>query len=132
VVDSIKVGVIGAGETGTPFLRQLLAADFVDVVGVADLDQDAPGMVLTREHGRRTTTDFMELADLREEVDIIIDVTGVAEVRDRLRNRMQESDNRHTIIMHEMIAVLMMSLSQGRLVATKHEAIDYEARAEVA
>ena len=132
MVDSIKVGVIGAGETGTPFLRQLLAADFVDVVGVADLDQDAPGMVLTREHGRRTTTDFMELADLREEVDIIIDVTGVAEVRDRLRNRMQESDNRHTIIMHEMIAVLMMSLSQGRLVATKHEAIDYEARAEVA
>jgi len=131
-VDSIKVGVIGAGETGTPFLRQLLAADFVDVVGVADLDRDAPGMVLTREHGRRTTTDFMELADLREEVDIIIDVTGVAEVRDRLRNRMQESDNRHTIIMHEMIAVLMMSLSQGRLVATKHEAIDYEARAEVA
>ena len=125
-MDSIKVGVIGAGETGTPFLRQLLAADFVDVVGVADLDQDAPGMVLTREHGRRTTTDFMELADLREEVDIIIDVTGVAEVRDRLRNRMQESDNRHTIIMHEMIAVLMMSLSQGRLVATKHGAVDYE------
>lgn len=130
-MDSIKVGVIGAGETGTPFLRQLLAADFVEVVGVADLDENAPGMVLAREHGRRTTTDFMDLAALREAVDIIIDVTGVPMVRDRLRNSMQESGNRHTIIMHELIAVLMMSLSQGRLVATKHEAVDYEARAEV-
>lgn len=128
---SIKVGVVGAGETGTPLLRQLLAAEFVDVVGVADLDEAAPGMVLARQHGRRTTTDFMELAALREGVDIIIDVTGVADVRDRLRNSMQESGNRHTIIMHEMIAVLMMSLSQGRLVASKHEAVDYEASAGV-
>ena len=67
-----------------------------------------------------------KLAGLGESVDIIIDVTGVAEVRDRLRASMQESGNRHTIIMHEMIAILMMSLSQGRLVAAKHEAVDYE------
>ena len=130
-MDTIKVAVIGAGETGTPFLRQLLAADFVDVVGVADLDEDAPGMALARAHGRLTTTDFMDLAALREKIDVIIDVTGVPEVRDRLRNSMQESGNRHTIIMHEMIAILMMSLSRGRLVATKHEAVDYESPAEV-
>jgi predicted homoserine dehydrogenase-like protein len=120
------VGVIGAGETGTPLLRQLLAADFVEVVGVADLDRNAPGMVLARAKGCLTTGEFMDLADLSEGVDILIDATGVAEVRDRLRGRLQESGNRHTIIMHEMIAVLMMSLSQGRLVATKHGAVDYE------
>jgi predicted homoserine dehydrogenase-like protein len=131
-VDTIRVGMIGAGETGTPFLRQLLGADFVEVVGVADLDADAPGMALARAHGRPTTQDFMDLADLGTEVDILIDATGVAEVRDRLRTTLQESGNRHTIIMHEMIAVLMMSLSQGRLVATKHGAVDYEAPSVVA
>lgn len=126
-METIRIGVIGAGETGTPLLRQLLGAPFVDVVGVADLDDDAPGMVLAREHGRRTTLEFIELADLGEEVDILIDATGVPSVRDSLRATLQESGNRHTVIMHELIAVLMMSLSQGRLVDTKHGALDYEA-----
>lgn len=123
---TIRVGVIGAGETGTPLLRQLLDAGFVEVVGVADLDGDAPGMALAREHGRPTTDDFTRLADLGPDVDILIDATGVSEVRDRLRRRLQESGNRHTVIMHEMIAVLMMSLSQGRLVEAKHGVVDYD------
>jgi predicted homoserine dehydrogenase-like protein len=126
-VETIRVGVIGAGETGTPLLRQLLGAGFVEVVGVADLDPDAPGMALAREHGRPTTGDFMTLADIGEGVDILIDATGVAEVRDRLRRRLQETGNRHTVIMHELIAVLMMSLSQGRLVEAKHGVVDYDA-----
>jgi 3-hydroxyisobutyrate dehydrogenase-like beta-hydroxyacid dehydrogenase len=128
-VDTIRVGVVGAGETGTPLLRQLLAADFVDVVGVADLDQEAPGMKLARAHARPTTDDFEDIAALGEGVDILIDTTGVAFVRDRLRERMQATGNRHTIIMHERIAVLMMSLSQGHLVATKHGVVDYESPA---
>jgi predicted homoserine dehydrogenase-like protein len=125
-VDTIRVGIIGAGETGTPLLRQLLGADFIEVVGVADLDEHAPGMVLGREHGCRTTTDFTELADLGVTVDILIETSGVAEVLHALRVQLQESGNHHTIIMHELIAVLMMSLSQGRLVQTKHGVVDYE------
>jgi hypothetical protein len=39
---------------------------------------------------------------------------------------MQESGNRHTIIMHELIAVLLMSLSQGKLVSMKHKSVDYD------
>lgn len=125
-MDTIRIGIVGAGETGTPLLRQLLAADFVELVGVADLDQDAPGMALARAHGRSTTDDFEDIAALGEGVNILIDTTGVASVRDRLRARMQETGNRHTIIVHERIAVLMMSLSQGHLVATKHGVVNYE------
>ena len=128
-MNTIRIGVVGAGETGTPLLRELFAADFVDVVGVADLDPRAPGVALARAHGRPTFGDAMDLADLGEGVDIIIDTTGVPEVRDQLRTRMQESGNRHTIIMHELIAVLVMSLSQGRLVSSKHGAVDYESPA---
>ena len=125
-MNTIRIGVVGAGETGTPLLRELFSAAFVDVVGVADLDPDAPGVALARAHGCATFGDAMDLADLGEDVDIIIDTTGVPEVRDRLRMQMQESGNRHTIIMHELIAVLLMSLSQGRLVSSKHAAVDYE------
>ncbi len=125
-MDRIRIVMIGAGETGTPLLKQLLAAPFVEVVGVADLKNDMPGMDLARQYGVRTTNDFMTLARLGEAVDIIIDVTGVDAVRDRLRGYMQDSGNHHTIIMHELLAVLLMSLSQGKLVSMKHNQVDYD------
>lgn len=122
----ISVVVIGGGETGTPLLRQLAEAPFVEILGVADLDKDAPGMMLATEKGIVTTTDFMELVQKGSEVDIIIEVTGVSEVRERLRTYMQQSENRHTIIMHEMIAILMMSLSRGNLIDMKHGEVEYK------
>ena len=124
-MQKIRIGIIGAGETGTPLIKQLLDASFVEVVGVADLKDDMPGMVLARMHGVKTTKDFMDIAMLGTKVDIIIDVTGVQTVREKLREYLQNTANGHTIIMHEMIAVLMMSLSQNKLVSTKHNQVDY-------
>lgn len=121
----IRIVVIGGGETGTPLLKQLAEAAFVDVLGVADLQEDAPGISFAREKGISTTTNFMELVQRGEEVDIIIEVTGVPAVREQLRTYMQDSANHHTIIMHEMIAVLMMSLSLGSLIEMKHSAVEY-------
>lgn len=124
-MDKIRIAMIGAGETGTPLLKQLFEASFVEVVGVADLNEDMPGMELARQHSVQTTSDFMTLARLGDAVDIIVDVTGVDTVRDQLRSYLQESGNHHTIIMHELIAVLLMSLSQGKLVSMKHNQVDY-------
>jgi len=125
-MNKIRIAVIGAGETGTPLLRQLLDAAFIDLLGVADLSDTQPGMQLAKSRGVRTTNDFMDLARLGDGVDIIIDVTGVSKVRDQLRHYLQETGNHHTIIMHELIAVLLMSLSQGQLVSAKHGAVDYD------
>lgn len=124
-MQKIRIGIIGAGETGTPLLTQLLDASFVEVVGVADLDEAMPGIRLAQSRGIRTTKDFMDIAQLGNQLDILIDVTGVPAVREKLRSFFQESGNHHTIIMHERIAVLMMSLSQNKLVSTKHNQVDY-------
>lgn len=91
--DIFRIAVIGAGETGTPLLTQLLDAPFVEILGVADLDAEAPGMRLARARGVATTTDFMDLARLGEAVDVLIDVTGVPKVREALRQHMQDSGN---------------------------------------
>lgn len=119
-MNAFQIAVIGAGETGTPLLKQLLDASFVNVVGVADLDLSLPGIALAQAKGVKTTNDFMELARLGKAVDIIIDVTGAPKVRDALRKYMVESGNDHTLIMHESIALLLMSLSAGKLVSGKH------------
>lgn len=123
--DIFRIAVIGAGETGTPLLMQLLDAPFVEILGVADLDAEAPGMRLARSRGVTTTTDFMDLARLGEAVDVLIDVTGVAKVREALRQHMQDSGNHHTLIVHEMLVQLMLSLLSGRLVQLKHEVEEY-------
>ena len=124
-MEHIKIGIIGAGETGTPLLARLFEAPFVQVVGVADLDLSQPGISLARGHGVMVTSDFMDLARLGENVDILIDVTGVPVVRESLRQYMQESGNDHTLIMHERIAILLMSLFAGRLVKGKHDELEY-------
>ncbi|WP_353857606.1 oxidoreductase [Azospirillum formosense] len=123
--DIFRIAVIGAGETGTPLLTQLLDAPFVEILGVADLDAEAPGMRLARARGVATTTDFMDLARLGAAVDVLIDVTGVPKVREALRQHMQDSGNTHTLIVHEMVVQLMLSLLSGRLVRLKHEVEEY-------
>lgn len=121
----ITVAIIGAGDTGTPLLTQLIGADFVDIVGVADLDTEAPGMRLATENGVRTTTNFMDLVGTEKQVDLVIDVTGVKQVRYDLLQHLHETSNRHTIIVRELIAILLMSLSSGRVVEMKHGDMEY-------
>jgi len=123
--DQISVAIIGGGETGTPLLRQFLDADFVELMGIADLDTTAPGMQMAMEHGIATTTDFMDLVRENEALDVVIDVTGVEEVRTSLRKHMEKTSNRHTVIMNEVIVRLLMSLSHGSLIEQKHKVRGY-------
>lgn len=117
--EHFRIAVIGAGHAGIELLQKLFEAEFVHIVGVADTKQDAPGMLLAREHRIPTTTDMNNLLINSSEIDIIIDVTGVKAVRDALRSHMQESGNYHTIIMHERISALLLSLFNGEMVQTK-------------
>jgi len=124
-MQGFRIAVVGAGETGTPLLKQLLTAPFVTVLGVADLDLSMPGIALAREHGVKVTDNFMELLSQENNVDIVIDVTGAPKVREALRKHMVDSGNDHTLIMHERIALLMLSLSAGKLVNGKHGDQEY-------
>jgi predicted homoserine dehydrogenase-like protein len=124
-MQGFRIAVVGAGETGTPLLKQLLTAPFVTVLGVADLDLSMPGIALAREHGVKVTDNFMELLSQENNVDIVIDVTGAPKVREALRKHMVDSGNDHTLIMHERIALLMLSLSAGKLVNGKHGNQEY-------
>ena len=124
-MQKFRIGMVGVGETGTPLLKQLLDAPFVDLVGVADLDLQLPGILLARERGVAVTDNFIEIAEQGERVDIIIDVTGSRKVREDLRRYMQFSGNTHTVIVHERVALLMLSLGAGRWVETRHDELSY-------
>lgn len=118
--ERINIGIIGAGQTGTPLIKKLADADFINIVAIADLDVEAPGITYAKEKGISVTTDLMDLAREGENIDIIIEVTGSLEVKNQLREYYKQNENRHTVIMQELVAILLMSLAQGELVKSHH------------
>ncbi|MFZ5817585.1 MAG: oxidoreductase [Bacillota bacterium] len=125
VEERMRVALIGAGQTGTPLLEALLGHSFVEVAMVADRREEAPGMELARSRGIPTTTDFTQVARLRVPVDIIIEVSGDPGVKAALRLQLQLQNNRHTVIMHERVALLMMSMARGELVRGHASSVTY-------
>lgn len=122
----LRIGIIGAGKTGKLLIEQLAGFDFVKIVMVADIREDAPGFVFAKEKGIPVTKNFMEVAKLGEQVDMIIEVTGQRDVKLDLRSYMQDSGNKHTVIVPELVAVLLMSMAKGELVDSYHGPQKYE------
>lgn len=119
-MSKINIAIIGAGQTGAPLIKDLANCSFVEIVSIADINQQAPGIIFAKENGIPVTADYREIIKMGKKVDIIIEVTGVAQVKKSLKEFMQLTGNKHTVIMHELIAVLMMSMAQGKLVDTFH------------
>ncbi len=78
-----KVAIIGLGKGGTVVYQTLKTTKNVIILGVADIDPEAPGALLARKDGVFVTNDFTALLALTD-VNIYIEATGRAEVRERL------------------------------------------------
>lgn len=78
-MEGTKVGIIGGGRGGKAILQALHGRAGAQVVGMADVNPEAPGMVLAREWGIKVYQDFREL--LRQpDLEVVFEVTGSAEV----------------------------------------------------
>jgi transcriptional regulator with PAS, ATPase and Fis domain len=74
-----RIILIGAGRGGRALVELFHKYPNIEIVGVADKDEGAPGIVLAREFGLPVATNYMKFlkADL---ADVIIDVTGDPDV----------------------------------------------------
>jgi predicted homoserine dehydrogenase-like protein len=111
MVDKIvRVAVVGGGRTGTPLIEDFLKRPFIDLVGVADVDPDSPGAKVAKDNDVFFTTDAMELAAKNEEIDLLVEVSGDSALKPKIKNHFVARGNKHTIIMHDLIARLVISL----------------------
>lgn len=83
----LNIALVGGGSGGRALIKFLethrLRNLHVCIVGVADLSEEAPGMVYARKQGIYTTTDykdFFSFADLH----LLIEITGRPDVLDEL------------------------------------------------
>ncbi len=122
MTEKITVAIIGAGRTGSMLLNELLKYPYVSVVGVSDLKRGAAGMMLAAEKGVFTTTDPMVLVERGADIDILIVVCGDAALKRTIKERFVAQGNKRTVIMHDTIARLFISVSarQPQLVGSLH------------
>ncbi|MDA8232681.1 MAG: hypothetical protein M0006_15210 [Magnetospirillum sp.] len=109
-VSVADVALVGLGEVGGRFLDEMLRLKErgINVVCAAELS-DTPGR-------RRAVAESIPLKTLDEivamggSVDVVFDLTGSPSVRKMLREKMQATGNRHTIIAPETMARMLWAV----------------------
>lgn len=109
---SIKVAILGLGNIGQAFSEHLLERIQekgmpIEIVAVAHRHLDSPVMLGFQQSNVRVFQDALEVTSMGEDVDIIFDLTGSDETRQGLRQKLQETGNRHTVIAPENFARLL-------------------------
>ncbi|ACM19269.1 hypothetical protein Geob_0907 [Geotalea daltonii FRC-32] len=122
MADKIGVALIGGGRTGTPMLKELLKYPYISIIGVADLNPTAEGIKIAAEKGIYTTSDPMALVGKGDDIDILIEVSGDTALKKAVKAAFAKSGNKKTIIMHDLIARLFISVCthQSELIPTVH------------
>ncbi|MEW6243590.1 MAG: methyl-accepting chemotaxis protein [Bacillota bacterium] len=115
----IRVGIVGAGKGGTALLKTLLSVPGVSVLGIADVNPDAPGIQYAREHNVPSYLDFRALfrASGRK---VIIEATG----NERVKSELKASAPEDAVIVDSEAALLMMETVRVReqaLDSLKHQ-----------
>jgi len=110
--EKIKVALLGLGEIGQEFAENFLdiiqeAGKPVEIAAVAHDDPDSPIVLGFKHSNVPVFKDAADVIDMGENIDIIFDLTGNTETRQRLRQGLMKSDNKHTVIAPEIVAKLL-------------------------
>jgi len=111
--DKVRIAVVGGGRTGTPLIQEFLKRPYAELVGVADVDPKSPGAQLAQDNGAVFTTDALHFAKMDGEVDLLFEVSGDPTLKRRLKEAFVEAGNQHTIIVHDLVARLVMTVVSG-------------------
>lgn len=116
--ETINIALLGLGAVGQEFAAHFLEQiqeghKPIKIVAVAERDAKSPFAMGFAQNNVPVFEDACDVATLGDQVDIIFDLTGNADIRQSLRNALQESDNRHTVIAPEVFARLLWNFFDG-------------------
>ena len=111
---SVSILMVGLGRVGSRFYDKLqeVGKDRVRIVGVCERDGTNPTVAKAKKDGIAFYADYREaIRSLGTTIDIILDTTNVPSVKQDLRTLLQETANRHTVLLPLVVAYLMWYLS---------------------
>ena len=109
-MERVRAAIVGGGRMGTPLITDFLSRPFIELVAVCDVDENSPGATLARDNGVQVTDDIDALAGMCDDIDVIVEVSGDASVKPKLKNAFVTSGNRTTLIMTDLVARMMLSI----------------------
>lgn len=110
--EKIKVALLGLGEIGQEFAENFLeiiqeGGKPVEIVAVSHDDLGSPIALGFQQSGVHVYKKAVDVIEMGEDVDVIFDLTGNMDTRQALRQGMQSSNNKHTVIAPEVMAKLL-------------------------
>ncbi|QUH19938.1 methyl-accepting chemotaxis protein [Alkaliphilus sp. B6464] len=78
----MRIAIIGGGQGGRSILSTLMRMQEIEIAGIVDIDENAPGIQLAKNLGVYHTDSIQEI--LSKRVDLIIEVTGSNKVADEI------------------------------------------------
>jgi predicted dehydrogenase len=121
-----SIAIVGLGRVGSVFLEKLLkqANKGISIVAVAEKGATA-GAALAKANGIENMN-LDQLVAKCDKIDILFDLTGLAEVRKELREKLMAAENRHTVIATESIAsFIWLLISDGEALPNVHAKTGY-------
>ncbi len=114
-----NIVIVGGGQGGTTMLGAFNLIEEFNVMGICDVNTDAPGMKLARELGIPAFHDMAELMQ-QQGIEVIIEATGVPKVREiALALKPDEAT-----MVDSTVANVMMTFMEG------HEAVLKKSRSK--
>ena len=108
-METLNIAIVGGGAGCATFMDRLATEDLgllpLNLVGVADINPDAPGIKRARELGIFTTNDYRDLFSIKD-LTLILELTGNPEIMSAI----QEEKPQHVKFMDHTIAGLFWDL----------------------
>ncbi|NPV90237.1 MAG: chemotaxis protein [Firmicutes bacterium] len=103
-----NVAIIGGGKGGVSILKAFYGIGQFKVIGICDIDPNAPGLVMARELDIPVYQDLGDIL-LQPGLELVIEATGSAQVRDRILSLKAE----RTAVADSQVANAMITLTEA-------------------
>lgn len=105
----VKIVVVGGGKGGTSILRAFHGTGGMQIAGICDVNEKAPGLQAAREMGIRVFTELDKLMGISD-LDVVIEATG----NDKVKEMISQQIEAHTTLVDSHAANIMMTLVEAR------------------
>ncbi|AVX20646.1 MULTISPECIES: sigma 54-interacting transcriptional regulator [Carboxydocella] len=108
-MSGVRVAIVGMGQGGSAIYQVLKTIEDCVIVGVCDINEDAPGLKLARADGVPITNNFYDFLDTIN-IDVLIEATGKPLVQETIRKLKPPS----MAVMDAQAADLMMLVVKAK------------------
>lgn len=103
-----RIAIVGGGQGGTTILGAFHGIEEFELLGLCDVNPEAPGIKVAKQLGVPAYVDLGELMN-QPGLEVIIEATGSPRVREAIENMKPES----AVLMDSCMANIMMTFVEG-------------------